>query len=59
MKSHKTAEDTLRFRVELTGIEPPIWREFEVPSSYSFWDLHVAIQDAMGWQDCHLHAFRT
>lgn len=59
MNSHMTAENVLRFRVELTGIEPPIWREFEVPSSYSFWDLHVAIQDAMGWQDCHLHAFRT
>ena len=24
---------------------------------YSFWDLHVAIQDAMGWLDCHLHQF--
>jgi len=23
----------------------------------SFWDLHVAIQDAMGWLDCHLHQF--
>jgi hypothetical protein len=37
---------------------PPIWREIDVPSSYSFWDLHVAIQDAMGWLDYHLHAFR-
>ena len=26
---------------------------------YSFWDLHVAIQDAMGWQDYHLHEFRV
>lgn len=25
--------------------------------SYTFWDLHVAIQDAMGWQDYHLHEF--
>jgi len=28
-----------------------------VPGDYSFWDLHVAIQDAMGWLDYHLHAF--
>jgi hypothetical protein len=28
-----------------------------VPETYSFWDLHVAIQDAMGWLDCHLHEF--
>ena len=48
---------SLRFRVELQGILPAIWREIEVPSSYSFWDLHVAIQDAMGWLDYHLHAF--
>ena len=29
-----------------------------MPSTYSFWDLHVAIQDAMSWLDCHLHEFR-
>ena len=29
-----------------------------VPAKYSFWDLHVAIQDSMGWLDYHLHAFR-
>jgi hypothetical protein len=28
-----------------------------VPSNYNFWDLHVAIQDAMGWTDSHLHHF--
>jgi len=46
-----------RFRVELRDIAPPVWREIEVPDNYSFWDLHVAIQDAMGWLDYHLHAF--
>jgi hypothetical protein len=48
----------LMVRVELTGILPPIWREILVPAAYSFWDLHVAIQDAMGWLDYHLHEFR-
>ncbi len=41
----------LRFKVELLGIKPPIWRRIEVPASYMFWDLHVAIQDAIGWWD--------
>ena len=50
---------SLRFRIELQGIMPTIWREIDVPSSYSFWDLHVAIQDAMGWLDYHLHVFRV
>ena len=29
-----------------------------MPRRYSFWDLHVAMQDAIGWMDCHLHQFR-
>jgi hypothetical protein len=44
-----------RFHIKLEGFDPPVWRRIRVPSSYSFWDLHVAIQDAMGWLDCHLH----
>jgi hypothetical protein len=49
----------LQFRIELIGIVPAIWRQIQVPSKYSFWDLHVAIQDSMGWLDYHLHAFRV
>ncbi len=52
-------EQSYQFKVSLKGIELPIWRRIEVPGSYSFWDLHVAIQDAMGWLDYHLHAFRV
>jgi len=46
-----------RFHIELAGIHPPVWRRIRVPGDYSFWDFHVAIQDAMGWLDCHLHLF--
>ena len=46
-----------QFKVSLLGIEPEIWRVMDVPESYTFWDLHVAIQDVMGWLDYHLHAF--
>ena len=54
----KRQRDLLRIRVELTGILPPVWREILIPAEYSFWDLHVAIQDSMGWLDYHLHEFR-
>ncbi|MBM3790946.1 MAG: plasmid pRiA4b ORF-3 family protein, partial [Acidobacteria bacterium] len=54
----KTKDLALQFRVALKGIEPEVWRRIVVPAKYSFWDLHVAIQDAMGWLDSHLHAFR-
>ena len=47
----------LRFKIELLEVTPIIWRRIEVPAEYSFWDLHVAIQDSMGWTDSHLHAF--
>ena len=47
-----------QFKVYLTEIDPLIWRRIQVPARYNFWDLHVAIQDAMGWVDYHLHAFR-
>jgi len=47
-----------QFKITLRGIRPPIWRRIQVPEIYTFWDLHVAIQDAMGWTDTHLHMFR-
>ena len=48
-----------QFKVTLEGIQPPIWRRIRVPATYTFWDLHVAIQDSMGWLDCHLHEFEV
>ncbi|MFQ5855753.1 MAG: plasmid pRiA4b ORF-3 family protein [Anaerolineae bacterium] len=48
-----------QFKVVLIGVDPPIWRRIQVPASYTFWDLHVAIQDAMGWWDYHLHEFEV
>ena len=47
-----------QFLVVLSGTDPLVWRRIQVPEKYSFWDLHVAIQDAMGWLDYHLHEFR-
>jgi len=46
-------------KIVLEGIEPPVWRRIQVPEIYTFWDLHVAIQDAMGWLDEHPHAFEN
>ncbi|MBF0557120.1 MAG: plasmid pRiA4b ORF-3 family protein [Nitrospirae bacterium] len=47
-----------QFKITLQGIKPPVWRRIQVPEVYTFWDLHVAIQDAMGWWDSHLHEFK-
>ena len=47
-----------QFLIVLTGTDPLVWRRIQTPDTYTFWDLHVAIQDAMGWEDRHLHEFR-
>jgi hypothetical protein len=46
-----------QFRISLENIKPLIWRRIQVPETYTFWDLHVAIQDSMGWLDYYLHQF--
>ncbi len=46
-----------QFKITLKSTKPKIWRRIQIPENYSFWDLHVAIQNAMGWYDCHLHQF--
>ncbi len=53
----KKFDQVYQFKISLRDIKPPIWRRIQVPETYSFWDLHVAIQDSMGWSDCHLHQF--
>lgn len=53
----KKYDRVYQFKITLYGFRPPIWRRIQVPEAYSFWDLHVAIQDAMGWSDYHLHQF--
>ncbi len=55
----KKFEKVYQFKIELRGIKPPIWRRIQVPETYTFWELHVAIQDAMGWTDTHLHEFEV
>ena len=47
-----------QFNICLKDSEPKIWRRIQVPDDYTFWDLHVAIQDAMGWNNAHLFSFR-
>jgi len=49
----------LILRVELAMVPYPIWRRLRLSADSSFWDLHVAIQDSMGWSHRHRHLFTT
>jgi len=53
----KKFNQVYQFKITLRDVKPPVWRRIQVPETYTFWDLHVAIQDAMGWEDAHLHEF--
>ena len=53
------AEEIYQLKITLRGIEPPIWRRMLVPAAANLAMLHAIIQEAMGWEDCHLHEFRV
>ena len=46
-----------KIKVELMNVEPPIWRELQVPSRTSLLRFHKILQRAMGWTNSHLHLF--
>lgn len=46
-----------QLRIDLAGAKPPIWRRILISSSDTLYDLHCAIQNAMGWMNSHLHSF--
>ncbi len=57
MSTTHPATEFVQLYLVLEDIEPPIWRRIRVNGCATFWDLHVAIQDSMGWLDYHLHEF--
>ncbi len=44
--------------VSLPGIEPRVWRRLRMIGEATFGNLRYAIQQAFGWQDCHLYRLR-
>lgn len=45
------------FEVTLQDLEPRIWRRFLLRTTSNFAQLHQAIQQSFGWQECHLWEF--
>ena len=56
-KKKSTQNRLVTIKVSLRGSKPPIWRRLVMAASSSLADLNFAIQDSMGWGNCHLHAF--
>ncbi len=48
----------LQFKITLKHSDPKIWRRFQVEDSLTFNDLHLVIQNVMGWTNSHLSQFK-
>lgn len=48
-----------QLKVTLKGTRPPVWRRLVVPGNLNLARLHDVLQDAMGWEKCHLHQFEV
>lgn len=46
-----------QFLAVVVESDPLIWRRIQVAHTATWWDLHVALQDAFAWEDMHLHEF--
>jgi hypothetical protein len=46
-----------QLKITIRDLKPPVWRRILIPSTATFAELHDAIQEAFGWEDCHLHEF--
>ena len=57
MTSKTTDKTIYQLKITLKDIKPPIWRRVQVEGSTKLSELHLMIQSAMGWYNCHLHQF--
>jgi hypothetical protein len=48
-----------RLKITLDDAEPPVLRRVEVPLDIRLDRLHLTIQAAMGWENCHLYELRA
>lgn len=55
----KPSAAVYQFKVILDDTDPSVWRRIQLSGDATFWDLHCAINDAMGWEDAHLHEFQV
>ncbi|KAF0996587.1 plasmid pRiA4b ORF-3 family protein [Geobacillus sp. TFV-3] len=56
-KKPRRSKTAYQLKISLNGIRPPIWRRVLVPGHATFDQLHLVIQEAMGWEQAHLYEF--
>ena len=58
MKSRQSKQAPIyQIKVTLKDSKPPIWRRIQVTSNTTLNNLHLILQEVMGWEGYHLHQF--
>jgi Plasmid pRiA4b ORF-3-like protein len=59
MASKKSASNQTVYQLKITlkNIRPPIWRRIQVLSSTTLQQLHLIVQEVMGWDNYHMHSW--
>lgn len=59
MATKKSASNQTVYQLKITlkNIRPPIWRRIQVLSSTTLEQLHLIVQEVMGWDNYHMHSF--
>lgn len=53
------SRELFEVKITLKHLDPPVWRSVLVDGAIRLDILHDVIQAAMGWEDAHMHAFRS
>ena len=56
-KKSVSTQKIYQLKISLKYIRPPIWRRILVASDTTLEQLHLIVQAAMGWYNCHLHSW--
>ncbi|MHB8878879.1 MAG: plasmid pRiA4b ORF-3 family protein, partial [Myxococcaceae bacterium] len=57
-RTRKAPTSIFQLKVTLQGVQPAVWRRLLVPADIALARLRMAINEAMGWWNAHLHQFR-
>lgn len=54
----RRSKEALQLYVELSHIDPKVWRRILISPSITPYELHAILQVTMGWMHSHLYMFR-
>jgi len=55
----RAVEEVAWLKIELSELDPPVWRRVAVPTDFPLRRLHDVIQAVFDWRDSHLHQFEV